>query len=153
MKQDAELLSEAVRILERAASLDGKDFDVLVALGNAHFDIGFFKKDNASFQKARDIYTKALALKPAEPDVSTDLGITYLLEVPANPIKATTELERVLSSNPKHERSLQFLIQAYVKSGKLPEAEKAFAKLKEINPNNSAIKELNAMMATGGATK
>src|SRR5688500_16743141 len=45
MKQDDGLLLEAARILERADSLRPRDFDVLVALGNAHFDIGFYKED------------------------------------------------------------------------------------------------------------
>lgn len=51
MKQDAALLADAARILERAAALDAKDFDVLVALGNAHFDIGFFKKTTSAFKR------------------------------------------------------------------------------------------------------
>src|SRR5437870_806004 len=40
MKQDVDLLTETARILTRANTLDAKDYDVLVALGNAHFDIG-----------------------------------------------------------------------------------------------------------------
>src|SRR5207248_554724 len=38
MKQAPGLLDQSVRILDRANSLNSKDFDVLVALGNAHFD-------------------------------------------------------------------------------------------------------------------
>ena len=40
MKRDQELVSEVVKLLERANKLNPKDYDVLVSLGNAHFDIG-----------------------------------------------------------------------------------------------------------------
>jgi hypothetical protein len=64
MKQDAGLLAESARILERANSLKTGDLDVLVALGNAKFDIAYADKNNAGFASAREIYTKALELKP-----------------------------------------------------------------------------------------
>ena len=152
MKQDNKLLGEAARILDRANSLNAKDFDVLVALGNAHFDIGFAKKDAASFQTAREVYAKALDIKPADADVMTDLGLTYFLQNPPAYDKAATELQKVADANPKHERSLQFLVQTYVKQNKTAEAEKAFAKLKTINPNNSAIQELNALISSQTGT-
>lgn len=152
MKQNPELLGDAVRILERADSLKKDDFDILVALGNAHFDIGFFKKDVASFQRARDIYAKALAVRPGEPDVSTDLGISYFVQEPPDLDKAAAELERVTKGNPKHERSLQFLVQVYAKQKKIPQAEAAFAKLKAINPSSSALSELTTMISSAGGT-
>lgn len=150
MKQSPKLLRDSIRILERASSLKQDDFDVLSALGNAYFDIGFFNKDKASFQKARESYSKALAIKPAEPDVSTDFGLTYFLQEPPELDKAAFELERVSKTNPKHERSLQFLVQVYVKQNRLPDAESAFAKLKELNPNNSAITELTSTINSAG---
>lgn len=152
MKQSPELLRDAVRILERAISLKPDDFDILAALGNAHFDLGFFNKDTASFQKARDAYSKALTIKPAEPDVSTDLGLSYFLQEPPELDKAAAELEKVSKANPKHERSLQFLVQVYVKQKRLPDAEAAFVKLKSLNPNNSAISDLTSTLTAAGGT-
>lgn len=148
MKQDAALLNDAVRILERAVSLDAKDFDVVVALGNAYFDIGFYKKDVASFQKARDIYAKALAIKPGDADVTTDLGLTYFLQEPADNAKAAVELEKVSAAKPNHDRSMQFLVRVYLKLGRLADAERTLARLKSVNPNNSAIKELDGLVIT-----
>lgn len=147
MKQDVGLLADSARVLERANSLDPKDFDVVVALGNAHFDIGFYKKDFASFQKARDIYNKALVLRPGEPDVTTDLGLTYYLQEPPDNAKAAAELEKVSKSKPDHDRSLQFLVRVYLKLERLADAEKTLAKLKTVNPGNSAIKELDSLVA------
>jgi len=59
MKQDEKIMVEAERILTRAAKLDAKDFDVLVALGNSEFDLGFCKKGNPRLKKARRKYQKA----------------------------------------------------------------------------------------------
>ena len=147
MKQDNELLGESIRILTRANSLDGRDFDVLVALGNAHFDVGFFKKNLSSFLTARDVYTKALDIKPGDADVRTDLGISYFVQEPPAYDKAIAELQKVLSAEPKHNRALQFLVQVYTKQGKLPDAEKALAKLKEANPNEPAISDLASQLS------
>jgi len=151
MKQDPSLLVDAVRILERANSINNKDFDVLVALGNAHFDIGFYKRDAASFQTARETYAKALAIKPGDPDVMTDLGLTFFLQNPPEYAKAETELRKVSDANPQHERCLQFLVQALIKQNKQADAEKAFAKLKSLNANNPAIPDLTSMIAGGSA--
>ncbi len=148
VKQDASLLPEAARLLERANSLKSNDFDVLVTLGNAHFDIGFANKDAASFRTARDVYSKALELKPGDPDVKTDFGLTYFLQEPPAYDKAAAELQKVADQNPRHERSLQFLVQTFIKQNKLAEAEKTLARLKGINPNNPAIADISAKIAT-----
>lgn len=155
MKQDEALLGESVRILDRANTLGAKDFDVLVALGNAHFDLGFAKKETTGFQTAREIYTKALELKPADADVATDLGLTWFLQDPPSYDKASTALQKVSDANPKHERSLQFLVQSYVKQNKMADAEKALAKLKSINPANTSIAELSSEItaAQNGVSK
>ncbi len=147
MKQDNDLLAESIRILTRANSLDAKDFDVLVVLGNAHFDVAFYKKDASEFQSARDLYTKALEQKPGDADIRTDFGLTYFLQEPPAYDKAVAELQQVVAANPKQDRAMQFLVQIYVKQGKLPEAEKTLAKIIEINPTNPAITDLRSQVA------
>jgi len=148
MKQSVSLLTESIRILTRAGTLDAKDFDVFVALGNAHFDIGFFRKDLASFNTARTVYAKALAIKPGDADVSTDVGISYYVQEPPDYDKTIAELQKVIAANPKHDRAMQFLVQAYAKQGKVADAEKALAKIIEINPTNPAITELRSEIAS-----
>ena len=147
MKQDQDLLNESIRILARANSIDAKDFDVLVALGNAHFDIGFFKKDLASFEKARELYGKALEVKPGDADVRTDLGISYFVQEPPAYDKAVAELQQVLAANPKQDRAMQFLVQTYAKQGKIAEAEKALEKIVELNPSNPAIADMRLLIS------
>jgi tetratricopeptide (TPR) repeat protein len=147
IKQDPALLKEAARILDRANSLNGRDFDVLVALGNARFDIGFAGKDASNFQAAREIYAKALEIKPGDPDVMTDYGLSYFIQEPPSYDKATAELQKVAAANPKHERSLQFLVRVFIKQNRLPDAEKALQKLQAINPSNDAIPELQSQLS------
>jgi len=142
MKQDAALLVESARILERANSLKAGDIDVLVALGNAKFDIAYADKNNAGFASAREIYAKALELKPGDADISTDRALTYFFLEPPDYDKARTELQKIADANPKHERSLQFLVKALVNEKKIAEADKALARLKEINPQNRSMSEL-----------
>jgi len=152
MKQDLKLLVESARILNRANSLKAKDIDVLTALGHAHFDIGFAKKDAVEYQKAREIYTDALEVKPGDPDISTDLGLTWFLQEPPSYEKAAAQLQKVIDANPKHTRSMQFLVRVLLKQNKLLDAEKTLDKLKSIDPSYNAIPELNSEMsaARGG---
>ncbi len=146
MKQDAEVLVEAERILTRANTLDPKDYDVLVSLGHAHFDVGFAKREISGFVKAREVYTKALAIKPDDADVRTDMGISYFVQEPPDYAKAAAELEAVGKANPRHDRSMQFLANVYLRQMKIAEAEKVVAKMKEINPSNPAIADLTSQI-------
>ncbi len=144
MKQNPDLLKEAARILDRAKLLNATDFDVLVALGNAHFDIGFANKATAEYQKAREIYANALQIKPGDADVSTDLGLTYFLQEPPILDKAAAQLQKISDANPRHTRSLQFLVRVFIKQNKLADAEKALANLKGIDPNYDSIPDLTS---------
>ena len=137
MKQDIALFSDAVRLLERANSLNDKDFDVLVALGNGHFDIGFAKKDLKSFEKAREVYARALAIKPDDADV----------QAPPDLANAASQLQKVADKFPTHSRSMQFLVEVYVRQNKLAEAEKMLARIREIDPSNPAVGQLDSLLA------
>ena len=146
MKQDLEVLEQSARILARASSLDPKDFDVLMSLGHAHFDVGYAKRDQKQFEAARETYNKALTIKPNDSDVRADLGISYFVQPSPDLTKAAVELQKVADADPRHDRSMQFLVEIYVKQNKIPEAERTLAKIKEINAANPAIPELTAMI-------
>lgn len=153
VKKDPSLLADAQRILERARALKPNDHEVLVALGHAHFDIGYYRDDLASFQKAREVYAKALELEPTDADVATDVGISYFVQTPPDDEKAIAALTKVSTANPTHDRSLQFLVKAYIRQGKFADAEKALAKIKTINPSNKAIGELTAELSEAKTAK
>jgi tetratricopeptide (TPR) repeat protein len=147
MKQDAELLSEVGRLLNRAFENNKQDYDVIVTLGNVYFDIGYFKKDNSQFEKAREFYKNALIQKPNDVDVRTDLGLTYFLLDPPENEKAVIEFKKSLQVNPNHEKTLQVITQSLLNQNKVDDAEKYFAKLKEVNSNNQFLPELQSRIS------
>lgn len=147
MKQDAELLSEVSRLLNRAFESNKQDYDVAVTLGNIYFDIGYFKKDNAQFQNARKFYLIALGQKPNDADVRTDLGLTYFLVDPPEAEKAISEFQKSLQTNPKHEKTLQAMTQTLLSQNNILEAEKYLAKLKEVNSDNQYLSEMETRLA------
>lgn len=147
INQDTELMTEVQRLLERANKLKPDDYEVKVALGNVHFDLGYFKKDNAQFDKAREIYKSALKEKPDDVNVRTDYGLTYFLKNPPDYETAISEFNKSLELNPKHERTLQVMIEAYANQGKKQEAERFLAKLEEVNPQNSTLPALKSKVA------
>jgi len=147
MKQDEKLIKRAIGILDRAQSLRPDDFDVILALGNAHFDIGYFNKENESLLKAREFYTKALSAKPENVDIQTDLALTYFLQTPPDYDNAVAEFRRALDRNPKHEKALQWLVQALIKQNKSDQASQYLERLRAVNPNNESIGELTSMLA------
>ncbi len=146
MKQDVTLLQQSVRILTRAFDLKPDDYDVILTLGNAYFDIGYFSKDNDALAKAREFYSKALVVKADDVNVRTDVGLTYFLETPPDYARSITEFRRSLDKDPKHEKTLQFMIQALAKQNNFAEASKYLEQLRAVNPQNGSLRELAAML-------
>lgn len=147
MKDTPNLLPDVVRLLERADSLNDKDLDVIVTLGDAHFDLGFQKKDTTEFEKARETYARALAIRPDDPEVQTDNAISWFVQPSPDYQKAAAALEKVIAANPKHTRSMQFLAQVYIQQGKKADAQKLVDRIKAIDPANNAIPDLNKQLA------
>lgn len=149
LKQDATILPDVIRIMQRALDLDPADRDLQIGLGNAHFDVGYFKKANQSFETARSFYKKALDRVPGDVDVRTDVALTYFLQEPPDLNAAVAEFEKGLAIDPKNERSLQFLVQTYVKQNEVVKASQTLDRLKAANPSNSAIPELQTLIVGG----
>jgi tetratricopeptide (TPR) repeat protein len=147
MKQDEKLIRQSLRLLERAVSLRPDDYDVNLTLANAHFDIGYFSKDNDSLIRSRALYVKSLAAKPDNVDIRTDLGLTYFLLTPPDYKGAVDEFQKALDKNPKHEKTLQFMVQALIKQNKSSEASEVLERLRAVNPQNESIGELTSMLA------
>ena len=147
MKQDPILLAEIEKILRRAYDLNERDYEVMVALGNLQFDLGYLRNKNENFAQARAYYQKALENNPKDVNVRTDYGLTYFLQNPPDYEKAIAEFRNSLEDNPKNERTLQFLTQALLQTGNTVEAEAIHAKLKEINPNTPNLAEFQAQKA------
>jgi tetratricopeptide (TPR) repeat protein len=146
MKQNVALLEQAAKILERASALQPGDYDVTVGLGNAYFDIGYFSKNNESLAKAREVYSKGLAAKPGDVEVRTDIGLAYYLETPPNLAMAESEFKKSLEKNPRHEKTLVFMVEVLAKQNKTTEAAEYLDKLRSVNPQNQSIAELNSLI-------
>jgi tetratricopeptide (TPR) repeat protein len=152
MKQDASLIADAARLLQRVFDGNPKDYDVLVALGNSYYDIAFFNKDWPAFDKARRYYAQALAQKSDDADVRTDLALSYYLVQPPELEKTAAELSKALEANPKHERALQFMTRTLIRQNKTEEAEKYLSRLREINPQTPSIDQVAADTAQESKT-
>lgn len=148
MKQDVSIIEKAIKPLIRANEIDASDNDVLVALGNSYFDLGYYKKENEPLAKARDYYAKALNSRPKDVELQTDLGLTYFLQQPSDLERAAAEFERSLTIDPKHEKTLQFYAQTLAKQGNTAKANEVIEKLKQVNPQNPSIPELMTLLSS-----
>lgn len=146
MKQDTDVIGESIKLLTRADGLKNDDHDVIVGLGNAHFDIGYFKKQNDQLQQARGFYERALKQSPADAEIKTDLALTYFLTDPPDDEKAVAGFKDALKTDPKQEKALEFIVQSLLRSNKKDEAAGYLDQLKTINPKNDAIAGLTAKL-------
>jgi tetratricopeptide (TPR) repeat protein len=144
--RNAALLPDVARMLKRAYQADQKDRDLTVALGNVLFDMGQ-ATDPAYFKEAREYYLKALELKADDPNVRTDLGLTYYFGQPSDPQRAIAEYRKSLALDPRHEPTLQNLSAALISVGQTAEAQKMIDQLSALNPQNPALSDLRAQMA------
>jgi tetratricopeptide (TPR) repeat protein len=152
-ERNTALIADAIRVLERANSLDPNDRDVIIALAHAHFDIGYFDKKNEHLLIARDFYTKALTREPDDANVRVDQGLTFFLHDPPDYASAIDHFERALKTDPKQERALQFLIQSYWRQNRSQKAAEYLETLKSVNPGNAAIPELSSMLTQPAAAQ
>ncbi|MEO5859769.1 MAG: hypothetical protein ABIR33_12560 [Pyrinomonadaceae bacterium] len=146
IKQDKTIIEKALPVLVRAYGLDSSDYDVVVGLGNTYYDIGFFGKEAANFKRAREFYGKALAKRPDDIEVRTDLGLTYFLQEPPDYATAVVEFEKSLTINPKHEKTLSFAALAMKNQNK--DTGKYSNVLRTINPNSPTLREIDTPQAT-----
>ena len=150
LKQDANLLPDALRIMERALALEPTDRDLQIGIGNGYFDKGYFNKDNEGYVKAREYYRKALEKMSTDTDVRVDLALSYFLIDPPDYATAAAEFEKGLEANSKHERALQFLTQTYISQNQIDKAAATLERLKQAHPSSASIPELSTMLANAG---
>ncbi len=95
--QAAATVMQRINAYKERLKKDPKDLEALIALGNANFDI-------QRFDKARDLYQRALDINPHDATVRSDLASCYrnLGDVEA----AYRELENVLALSPTNETAL-----------------------------------------------
>src|SRR5260221_11049352 len=92
----------ALEYLRKANQLKPDNYEVIGHLGNANFD-------GDHYQEAEKWYTAALAKKPDDINVRTDLGLTFIFRDPPNYDRAIQEFLRSLETDPNHVQTLQNL--------------------------------------------
>jgi tetratricopeptide (TPR) repeat protein len=83
--------------LEKMLAARPNDVDVLIQLGNDHFDLG-------NYEKAREYYQKALEINPHNADVLTDMGVC--LRKLGKPQESVEAFRKAVEVNPGHSLAL-----------------------------------------------
>jgi tetratricopeptide (TPR) repeat protein len=128
---------DALEYLKRANQLKPDALDTIIILGNVNFDAG-------RYEEAEKWYTQALKLKPDNPNVRTDLGLTFFFRTPQDIERAIKEYKASLEIDPNHAQTLQNLTVAYTKKGDTTQAQATLAKLEKIAPTNEALPKLRS---------
>ena len=125
---------QLIASLQAAAGKDPKNYDLLVKLGNAAYDAN-------DPRLAVDAYEKALALKGGDPNVLTDLGVSYRNLGDLD--KALQLFDRALKSDPTHwQAAFNKVVVVGLDKGDVKTARELLAKLKKSNKNIPALDQL-----------
>lgn len=95
--QPPQLDEGRVQALKSVAEQNPKDAEPRIQLGNMYFDA-------ERYTDAITWYEAAAALKPADPNLSTDLGVAYYYT--NQPDRAIAQFQRSLAADPKHTKTL-----------------------------------------------
>lgn len=130
---------EAIGYLTKANKLKPDDRQVMIYLGNAHFDAD-------KYAEAEKWYQAALS-KEDDVSVRTDMGLTFVFRDPPNYDRAIQEFKRSLSKDPAHIQTLQNLTVAYTKKNDAAGAKETLAKLESVDPSNASLQRLRDEVA------
>lgn len=96
-----------IKAMEQKAAQNPNDADLLANLGNAYFDYGTSLRDggsnddaNSFFAKAAAVYQKALALKPNQVGIETDMGTAFYYS--GQPDQAEAAYKKAVAMDPKY---------------------------------------------------
>ena len=153
--QQSKWLADVARLLERAVEKNPKDYNALVTLGNIYFDLAQNTKNSAeksdvsnkNIEQSRKFYGRALAMNPNDSQLQSDLGATFLFAAPPDNKKAIAEFQKSLQTSPRNEKTLELMTKANLNAGKIDDAQKYFDQLKQLNPKNESLPDLQAQFS------
>ncbi len=137
-----------VQALQTVAEKDPKNVESRVQLGNMFFD-------SEQYPQAIAWYEQAFALNPADPNVSTDLGVSYYYT--NQPDRALAQFEKSLVADPRHIKTLLNvgIVRAFGKND-LTGAAKAWEEVVALSPDSpegqAAKKGLEGVRNTAAGT-
>ncbi|MEJ7616561.1 MAG: tetratricopeptide repeat protein [Pyrinomonadaceae bacterium] len=150
--RDAALLPAALRFIKRAVDAQPRDPEANALLGNILFDLAQ-TSDLKYLAEARQAYLEALQAWPSDPDVLTGLGRTYHFDKPPNARSAIAAYEKALKADARHEAAMQNLINALLDERRHQEAKRRLEDLRQINPANAGLSNLQARLAQAGGAQ
>jgi cytochrome c-type biogenesis protein CcmH/NrfG len=137
-----------VQSLTTILKSDPKNVGATVQLANVYFDA-------ERYNDAIQYYQQALALKPDDPDASTDLGVSYYYTGQID--KALQQFDKSLKINPKHTKTMlnQGIVLAFGKRD-LTAAAEAWKRVVDLAPESpegqAARRGLEGIAAAGNHT-
>ncbi len=127
-------VQKGIADLQAAVARDPKNADLLVNLGNAAYDAG-------DWRLAVDSYERAITLKGDDPNVLTDLGVSY--RNLGDPEKALARFDRALKADPGHWQALyNKTVVLGIDKGETKKAKELLAKLKASGQNGANVEQL-----------
>ena len=129
--------NDAREYLLRANQLRPDNYETVVRLGNANYEMG-------EYTAAERWYQAALTMNANDVDVRSDLGLTFLLRNPPDLERAISEFRGALARNPRHELALQNLTYVLIQKRDAAGAQESLGRLAEVNPNNRGLARLRA---------
>lgn len=142
LKKNSDLITDSIRLLERAQKLNAAaDIFIQQAIGDGWFILGRQNK-LGNFERARKSYLKGLEIDRNNSDLLVGIGQTYLYQGNSDPTTAIKHFKKALEINPRHEKSLESLVETFIIDGKFEQAQSALDKLRQLNPENVSIENL-----------
>jgi hypothetical protein len=127
-------LRQQVAAFQAAVEKDPRNYDLLVKLGNAAYDA-----DDPRL--AVDAYERALKVKDGDPNVQTDLGVSYRNLGDLD--RALAMFDRALKADPKHwQAAFNKIVVVGLDRGDTKAAKALLAELKKKNPGIPSIDRL-----------
>lgn len=133
---------EDITRLREQVERNPEDADAILQLANLNYDI-------ANWQRAQELYTRYLELRPPHPDVLTDLGVA--LRGSGNFSAALARFEEAQKLQDGHWQSLynQVVVLAFDMND-FARARQVLGRLQTLQPNNAEVERLAREVAQRG---
>lgn len=130
-----------VQQLQARLQENPEDTEAIRRLANLNFDI-------QNWPRAQELYARYLELRPGDPDVMTDLGISYRESRQYD--LALQQFDKAQEVNPQHWQSYynEVVVLAFDLK-RFDEAGRSLAKLQELQPGNPDVARLAEAVARG----
>jgi tetratricopeptide (TPR) repeat protein len=130
-----------IQELQARLEQNPNDTEAIRTLGNLNFDI-------QNWQRAQELYARYLEIEPDNPDVMVDLGVTHRELGQFD--QALGLFRQVQQRNPNHWQSYyNEVIVLNFDLKRFDEADKALARLRELQPGNPDVERLATAVQQG----